>query len=635
MAIDPSISLGFRPPQIAPLEIQTPLERFGKILTLQNLMRQGEMGQLQLEQARTAAEQQKSLAKLMQDYYTGQQPTAAPVQPPIAPPAGAYVPGQLGASPGLESLGRTQPPIAPPVSAGDTTLGGLPQSRLSGLPSDADILRVAPGPVGLNWIKTTREMRKADLEEQLAQLNLHKGQSKEMSDKATTIIDNETKNRVLAEAGRNGWIPWEQVRQFSERDFNDPVFQSQLKEWQTQTLGYDKTVDLRIKQAKEARDALEGQDKQQQREYDQAVQDVYTLNNVQDIPGFIQRQGPYAQAFLGRIAAGAKDLKDFQERVLNAVNAEKIAVSAATGLATEQTKQALKDKRLSQIRDQVVANPKIWNTLDPETQKDIRPLMPPSLLPELGKALSEKEIDTLQQQGSALNLLTQMRQGVTDNKNLFGWAEGLKANIPWDVEHKKAQTILKLGDQVIGKMLEGGVLRKEDENKYRDMLPQLTDPYDVATHKMDVFERNVQEQYQRYRQTLKETGRQLPETVTTPKPPAGTKPSYQTIERIEAGTTPPQRIEPDTVKPSERTASGAVVAAPPGSTPRKFVKDGEEHEVWIGPDGKYYDLPPEPILAPGKSAPLKTAPPIGTIEDGHVFLGGDPSQPSSWKKTKQ
>jgi hypothetical protein len=61
MAIDPSISLGVRPPQIAIPEIQTPLERFGKILTLQNLMRQGQMGdiqlqtgQMQLEQARQA-----------------------------------------------------------------------------------------------------------------------------------------------------------------------------------------------------------------------------------------------------------------------------------------------------------------------------------------------------------------------------------------------------------------------------------------------------------------------------------------------------------------------------------------------------------------------------------------------------
>jgi hypothetical protein len=71
MAIDPSISLGFRPPQIAPLEIQTPLERFGKILTLQNLMRQGQMGdiqlqtgQMQLEQARQAQRDDQLLRQI-------------------------------------------------------------------------------------------------------------------------------------------------------------------------------------------------------------------------------------------------------------------------------------------------------------------------------------------------------------------------------------------------------------------------------------------------------------------------------------------------------------------------------------------------------------------------------------------
>ena len=49
MAIDPSISLAVRPPVIAPLQIQTPLERFAKILSLRNLMTQGQLGQLGLQ----------------------------------------------------------------------------------------------------------------------------------------------------------------------------------------------------------------------------------------------------------------------------------------------------------------------------------------------------------------------------------------------------------------------------------------------------------------------------------------------------------------------------------------------------------------------------------------------------------
>ena len=52
MAIDPGISLGIRPPQIAPLQIQTPLDRYQKMLTLRHLMTQGQLGQMNLEQTR-------------------------------------------------------------------------------------------------------------------------------------------------------------------------------------------------------------------------------------------------------------------------------------------------------------------------------------------------------------------------------------------------------------------------------------------------------------------------------------------------------------------------------------------------------------------------------------------------------
>src|SRR5215471_3020219 len=83
MAIDPSIALAVRSPQIAPLEIQTPLEKFQKVLTLQSLMRQGQMGQMQLEneqlqlnQARQVAQERAGLAKYLTDLNAPQAPQA-------------------------------------------------------------------------------------------------------------------------------------------------------------------------------------------------------------------------------------------------------------------------------------------------------------------------------------------------------------------------------------------------------------------------------------------------------------------------------------------------------------------------------------------------------------------------------
>jgi hypothetical protein len=52
-------------------------------------------------------------------------------------------------------------------------------------------------------------------------------------------------------------------------------------------------------------------------------------------------------------------------------------------------------------------------------------------------------------------------------------------------ESKKQQAQIQLVKQIIGKGLEGGVLRKEDEAKYERILPKLGDPPEVAQGKID------------------------------------------------------------------------------------------------------------------------------------------------------
>jgi hypothetical protein len=52
MAIDPRIALGVNPPVIAPLQLRSPIEQLGKMLSLRNLMQQGEENQLGLQAKR-------------------------------------------------------------------------------------------------------------------------------------------------------------------------------------------------------------------------------------------------------------------------------------------------------------------------------------------------------------------------------------------------------------------------------------------------------------------------------------------------------------------------------------------------------------------------------------------------------
>lgn len=67
MALNPEIALGVRPPVLQPLQIQSPLERFGKVLTLRNLMQNQQLGQMNVEQTRLENE---ALRRTAQDEQT-------------------------------------------------------------------------------------------------------------------------------------------------------------------------------------------------------------------------------------------------------------------------------------------------------------------------------------------------------------------------------------------------------------------------------------------------------------------------------------------------------------------------------------------------------------------------------------
>ena len=55
-------------------------------------------------------------------------------------------------------------------------------------------------------------------------------------------------------------------------------------------------------------------------------------------------------------------------------------------------------------------------------------------------------------------------------------------------DSKQRQAVIDRVKQVIGKVLEGGVLRKEDEIKYAKILPTIGDPPDVVKSKLDGLE---------------------------------------------------------------------------------------------------------------------------------------------------
>src|SRR5215475_12965225 len=126
MAIDPSISLDVRPPVIPQIPIQTPLEQFAKVLSLRNLMTEGESGQLelqmkqlQLDQAQQLMRERKSLGDLF-GRPPSPPPAASLITPPAAPPSpepNLMAPPAARAQVSPDLIPGLITPIAPPPSA--------------------------------------------------------------------------------------------------------------------------------------------------------------------------------------------------------------------------------------------------------------------------------------------------------------------------------------------------------------------------------------------------------------------------------------------------------------------------------------------------------------------------------------
>lgn len=102
-----------------------------------------------------------------------------------------------------------------------------------------------------------------------------------------------------------------------------------------------------------------------------------------------------------------------------------------------------------------------------------------------------KEIDNVARrniiEGQTIpTILGQVSQEIDVNKNMFGPIEGRARSLnPWDVESQAMDSRLRSASQLFGKFMEGGVLRKEDEEKYRKMFPQLQDDTEVAQRKLE------------------------------------------------------------------------------------------------------------------------------------------------------
>lgn len=172
----------------------------------------------------------------------------------------------------------------------------------------------------------------------------------------------------------------------------------------------------------------------------------------------------------------------------------------AKALASEDRALDLEEQKLGmqlkgeQIKTEQAQREKIYS--------DIQKSNNPS-----GKPVSSATALQLADSSAALNMLGSLEKNITDNMDKFGPIAGFVTGFnKWDVVGQSVQASINATKQIVGKYLEGGVLRKEDEDKYGKILPKLTDTSDVALEKLKKVRELVNERISAQRAALESSG---------------------------------------------------------------------------------------------------------------------------------
>jgi hypothetical protein len=124
------------------------------------------------------------------------------------------------------------------------------------------------------------------------------------------------------------------------------------------------------------------------------------------------------------------------------------------------------------------------------------------------KGLSDSAMAKISDTQKALYDLNDLRTIINTNQDKIGPITGLAALNPWS-KSKKIQADIDRVKQTVGKALEGGVLRKEDEEKYKKILATLTDTPETALYKVDSIITSIQRDIETYKSLQEASGRSL------------------------------------------------------------------------------------------------------------------------------
>jgi len=122
--------------------------------------------------------------------------------------------------------------------------------------------------------------------------------------------------------------------------------------------------------------------------------------------------------------------------------------------------------------------------------------------------LSETAIKQIAETQNALDGLLDLQDKIAGNLEYIGPIKGLQKLNPFS-KARQIQADVDRIRQKVGKALEGGVLRKEDEEKYKKILATLTDTPETARYKIEQLITDIQTDYERYVEAQASAGRYI------------------------------------------------------------------------------------------------------------------------------
>lgn len=160
-------------------------------------------------------------------------------------------------------------------------------------------------------------------------------------------------------------------------------------------------------------------------------------------------------------------------------------------------------------------NPGLMNNLTPSERVKLYPIFAERGYPGLGRQLQPTMIGRISETESAVASLKDLKESIKAAESKIGPMAGWSRRNPMDEQARTVFAEINLVKQRVGKALEGGVLRKEDEEKYKQILAVMEDRPQVAYGKIDGLVKTLERDNNIYQDNLIATGWAVPKKVGT------------------------------------------------------------------------------------------------------------------------